>query len=948
MITHGCYSRTRHKHKLKKTFIMLSAGLGLFFYVNQNSFANGENYFKLGSDSKLLTHNSYQNRLFYTLKTGETVADLSKSQDINLSTIWSLNKHLYSSESEMMKAAPGQQIILPLKKLPFEYSALPLLGSAPLVAAGGVAGHTNKLTKMSPDVTKSNMTDDKALNYAAQQAASLGSQLQSRSLNGDYAKDTALGIAGNQASSQLQAWLQHYGTAEVNLQSGNNFDGSSLDFLLPFYDSEKMLAFGQVGARYIDSRFTANLGAGQRFFLPENMLGYNVFIDQDFSGDNTRLGIGGEYWRDYFKSSVNGYFRMSGWHESYNKKDYDERPANGFDIRFNGYLPSYPALGAKLMYEQYYGDNVALFNADKLQSNPGAATVGVNYTPVPLVTMGVDYRHGTGNENDLLYSMQFRYQFDKPWSQQIEPQYVNELRTLSGSRYDLVQRNNNIILEYKKQDILSLSIPHDINGTEHSTQKIQLNVKSKYGLDRIVWDDSALRSQGGQIQHSGSQSVQDYQAILPAYVQGGSNIYKVTARAYDRNGNSSNNVQLTITVLSNGQVVGQVGVTDFTADKTSAKADGTEAITYTATVKKNGVAQANVPVSFDIVSGDATLSARSATTNSSGKATVTLKSIKPGQVVVSAKTAEMTSALNANAVIFVDQTKASITEIKADKTTAKADGSDAITYTVKVMKNNQPEANHSVTFSTNFGDLGGNSNTQIVKTDKDGRATVKLTSGVAGNAIVSAKVSEVNTEVKAPETKFFSVLSIDNNVNIIGTSANGALPNIWLRYGQFKLTAKGGDGKYQWRSQDPSVASVDALTGRVTLLKKGTTKIEVVSGDKQTATYTINTPEKIITVETQNKVIYSVAEATCSTNSGRLPSSTSELKDVYNKWGAANSYEGYKGKNTITAWTQQTAADKQSGWTSTFDIVTKNEIPNNGSNSKVNVYTANAFAVCVR
>ncbi len=29
MITHGFYARTRHKHKLK-TFIMLSAGLGLF------------------------------------------------------------------------------------------------------------------------------------------------------------------------------------------------------------------------------------------------------------------------------------------------------------------------------------------------------------------------------------------------------------------------------------------------------------------------------------------------------------------------------------------------------------------------------------------------------------------------------------------------------------------------------------------------------------------------------------------------------------------------------------------------------------------------------------------------------------------------------------------------------------------------------------------------------
>ncbi|EFM7861845.1 intimin [Escherichia coli] len=939
MITHGFYARTRHKHKLKKTFIMLSAGLGLFFYVNQNSFANGENYFKLSSDSKLLTQNAAQDRLFYTLKTGETVANISKSQGISLSVIWSLNKHLYSSESEMMKAGPGQQIILPLKKLSVEYSALPVLGSAPVVAAGGVAGHTNKMTKMSPDATKSNTTDDKALNYAAQQAASLGSQLQSRSLNGDYAKDTALGMASSQASSQLQAWLQHYGTAEVNLQSGNNFDGSSLDFLLPFYDSENMLAFGQVGARYIDSRFTANLGAGQRFFLPENMLGYNVFIDQDFSGDNTRLGIGGEYWRDYFKSSVNGYFRMSGWHESYNKKDYDERPANGFDIRFNGYLPSYPALGAKLMYEQYYGDNVALFNSDKLQSNPGAATVGVNYTPIPLVTMGIDYRHGTGNENDLLYSMQFRYQFDKPWSQQIEPQYVNELRTLSGSRYDLVQRNNNIILEYKKQDILSLNIPHDINGTEHSTQKIQLIVKSKYGLDRIVWDDSALRSQGGQIQHGGSQSAQDYQAILPAYVQGGSNIYKVTARAYDRNGNSSNNVQLTITVLPNGQVVDQVGVTDFTADKTSAKADGIEAITYTATVKKNGVAQANVPVTFSIVSGTATLGANSARTDGNGKATVTLKSATPGQVVVSAKTAEMTSPLNASAVIFVDQTKASITEIKADKTTAKADGSDAITYTVRVMKEGAPVVDQKVTFSKDFGTL----NKTEATTDQNGYATVKLSSNTPGKAIVSAKVSGVGTEVKATTVEFFAPLSIDGDkVTVIGTGITGALPKNWLQYGQVKLQATGGNGKYTWKSSNTKIASVDN-SGVITLNEKGSATITVVSGDNQSATYTINAPGSIvIDVDKNTRVTYFDAENKCKTNSANLAQSKELLANIYSTWGAANKYPYYSGSKSLTAWIKQSSSEQSSGVSSTYDLVTNNQVSNVGVNSK------NAFSVCVK
>lgn len=31
------------------------------------------------------------------------------------------------------------------------------------------------------------------------------------------------------------------------------------------------------------------------------------------------------------------------------------------------WLPFYPQLGAKLVYEQYYGDEVALFGTDNLQ-----------------------------------------------------------------------------------------------------------------------------------------------------------------------------------------------------------------------------------------------------------------------------------------------------------------------------------------------------------------------------------------------------------------------------------------------------------------------------------------------------------------------------------------------------------------------------------------------------
>ncbi len=36
----------------------------------------------------------------------------------------------------------------------------------------------------------------------------------------------------------------------------------------------------------------------------------------------------------------------------------------GWDVRTEAWLPFYPQLGGKLIYEQYYGDEVALFGTD--------------------------------------------------------------------------------------------------------------------------------------------------------------------------------------------------------------------------------------------------------------------------------------------------------------------------------------------------------------------------------------------------------------------------------------------------------------------------------------------------------------------------------------------------------------------------------------------------------
>lgn len=73
------------------------------------------------------------------------------------------------------------------------------------------------------------------------------------------------------------------------------------------------------------------------------------------TGHNKRVGIGAEAWTDYLKFSTNGYFGTTNWHQSRDFEHYNERPADGYDIRAEAYIPSYAQFGGKLMYEKYKG-----------------------------------------------------------------------------------------------------------------------------------------------------------------------------------------------------------------------------------------------------------------------------------------------------------------------------------------------------------------------------------------------------------------------------------------------------------------------------------------------------------------------------------------------------------------------------------------------------------------
>ena len=312
-------------------------------------------------------------------------------------------------------------------------------------------------------------------------------------------KSQAQSYLQNQITSSAQNYLDNalspYGKLRTNLSvgEGGDLEGSSLDYFLPLYDNQKTLFFSQLSTQRKEDRTMGNIGFGIRQNVSDWLLGGNIFYDYDFTRGHRRLGLGAEAWADYLKVSGNYYHPLSSWKDSPDFEFYEERPARGWDIRAESWLPFYPQLGGKIVYEQYYGDEVALFGNDNLQKNPHAVTLGVNYTPVPMVTVGADYKAGTGDNRDLSVNATLTYQFGAPIAAQLDPENVKTQRSLMGSRHDFVERNNFIILEYREKDPLDVTLWLKADATNtHPECVIQDTPESAVGLEKCKWTVNAL------------------------------------------------------------------------------------------------------------------------------------------------------------------------------------------------------------------------------------------------------------------------------------------------------------------------------------------------------------------------------------------------------------------------------------------------------------------------
>lgn len=537
-------------------------------------------------------------------------------------------------------------------------------------------------------------------------------------------QDLALGQLASATAQSVKDWFSaRQATAELQLAAGRGGTKTgSFDLLMPLHDTAKDLFFTQIGVRRSDAhtqdyRTTVNLGVGYRKTLNTWLVGANTFYDRDLTGKNDRLGIGAEAMTDYLKLSANGYLRLSDWKRSPDLDDYLERPANGFDLRAEAYLPAYPQLGGKLMFEQYYGDQVGLFGASDRQKDPSAVTVGVTYTPVPMIGLSLDHRQGQGGLADNTFRLAINYQFDVSLAQQLSTASVSRHR-LANARYDLVSRNNEIVLDSKKAEHALITLPAQVSGSPSDVLDFPVIVTGGR-LNNIQWTGSA--SVFSQPYQSASGRL-----VLPSLAAG---ITTYTLQAY---GTDVYGEQVVSNIM---QVVVQPLSIEVQSSKPIATADGQDAVEFTAMLRNSaGVVQTNGAINWS-VQGSATVTSQDTRTNSVGQARLRLVSRLATTVQVQAHDSSGAQAQAAAAFVATTAGRVDVTSTPASIT---ANGTDASTIVATVRDSNgQPiGAGTRVTWTTSTGTLSTSAGT----TDAQGQVSTSLTGTTAGSAAVTATV----------------------------------------------------------------------------------------------------------------------------------------------------------------------------------------------------------------
>ncbi|WP_253271903.1 Ig-like domain-containing protein [Yersinia mollaretii] len=767
--------------------------------------------FSTQADSDIAKKTSLFKRL-HTLTTTDTLESVASSYGLSVDELWALNINLYNNRGAFDAIKYGAVVYVPNRE------------------------EEQKATQQA--------------SLVASHLSQIGSTLSSESRVEAFSR-LAKGMLLSSTAKSVEEWLGHIGKAQIKLQADdkNDFSGSELDLFVPLYDQPERLAFSQFGFRRIDQRNIMNIGLGQRHYLSDWMLGYNVFLDQQISGNaHRRLGFGGELARDYVKLSANSYYRLGGWKNSTRLEDYDERAASGYDIRTEAYLPYYPQLGGKLMYEQYFGDEVALFGLNERQKNPSALTASVSYTPFPLVNLALEHTIGNSGKNKTGVNLAVNYEINTPWQKQIDPAAVKATRTLAGSRMDLVDRNNNIVLEYRKQQVVTLNLPAKVSGKEKQVLPINYTFNARHGLDRIEWDAADVINAGGNISDQGNLA---YHITFPPYIDGGDNAYVLAGRAVDKKGNysTSSSTNIYVTGVNINSVNSTITLTPATLPANTTSRSTLQLKLNTDAGHAVSGAARQITFAVRDVSGHVPRARSLAQPVVIGDA----QEIQTGIYETSVTSGNLVGRFEITPIVRGVQLNPIILTQSADATTATINGSADITISTPTITANATDKTHlevlvtdalghpvpgvEVTWVSDLNSPGLEHVTSI--TNEHGIAENNFTSTTAGNANITVQVGTLppvqagTIEIK-PDTSTVTVSASDFSVDKTSVVANGTNKATY----KLKVTDKQGNiipaTAVEWLSNIGTFIQGSTTTTDA----KGETFVELVSTKAELAKVT--------------------------------------------------------------------------------------------------------------
>lgn len=568
----------------------------------------------------------------------------------------------------------------------------------------------------------------------------------------------------NYVNQSAEAWLNQYGTAKV--QTGYNFETetftpSSIDFLLPFFDSEKDVLFTQFGYRYEDSTDTLNFGLGYRHNFEQNLfgstqslIGINAFYDRNMKDKVDRIGLGAEYFTDYLRLTTNGYFRLSDWKDvdthfdKFGDNTLQARAANGFDIKLDSYLPSYPHIGMNLKYEQYFGDDVDLFKQDTLQTDPHAFTLGLNYTPIPLMTWEVSHTEGKSNLSDTKATLALNYRFGVPIEAQLNPSNVKQMRQVSTSRYDLVDRNSTIVMAYRQkqqeENTPEITLPEKVafmemqilkndaiaNGVSTNEVAVSVRDADNQPLENVVIKLNNVLDETIDIQTTDEMG--DVQFTINSFIPG---IMRIEAIVV---GNESKRASSEINFVD--ELSFENATMNLVALKDNALADGIDEVQLQAKLlDKNGQPLSNIWI--DVHTTNTTSVIDTVQTDSNGQALVSLSSNDVVIKGIYVNVRDVRPVIQSNVV----QVYFNSNPLEADRiflslveNNAVANGiADNIVQAVLVGENNNPLHGVDVRF---YDDEAPSIDLAVSSTDIDGRVNFNIASTIAGVKTIGAQV----------------------------------------------------------------------------------------------------------------------------------------------------------------------------------------------------------------